>query len=326
MKNEVVSDKKGQFALGVDLGGTNIKVALVNYLGEIINKIEIPTEAHLGWEAVLNRIYHGIHQVINNTNLTLNDIVGIGMGVPGLPDFTTGMVLWGPNIGWENVPAGPWLSAKLAIPIYIDNDGNTAAYGEYWAGRGKGAQNMVAVTIGTGIGAGLIIDGRIFRGSKGAAGELGHMIILPQGPQCNCGRKGCLETLTSATSIAKSAKSAIEAGKTTILANFSEVTAKTVFQAAKEGDKIANEIVDKTAYYLGIGLANVINLLNPDLILIGGGVSRGGSIIMEPLRRYTLEHSLPTAGQQVQIDIAQLGNDAGAVGAAGIAFAENLHK
>lgn len=322
MKEQNCLIKGQKFAVGVDIGGTNIKSALLDINGKIYHKIEFPTEAHRGWEDVLNRIYHGIHQLINLEACKVSDILGIGLGIPGLPNFTTGEVLWGPNIGWEKVPAGSWLSGKLGLPVYIDNDGNVAAYGEFWAGAGKNAKILAAVTIGTGVGAGIIINGNVLRGVGGAAGEFGHMIILPDGPTCSCGRKGCLETLTSATAIVKAAERAIDEGHETSLAKLRQINAKAIFQGAAAGDKVSQEIIDELAYYLGIGLANITNLLNPDLILIGGGVSRGGSLLMNPLRKYTLENSLPTAGQQVKIELAQLGNDAGAVGAAGIVFAE----
>ena len=311
-----------ELAIGVDLGGTNIKFALVDTTGLIIDKLEVPTQSQKGWEAVLESIYQGVTRILAQTNLSIQEIKGVGLGIPGLTNTQTGVVQWSPNLNWQEIPLGPWLRQRLNIPIVIDNDANMAAFGEFWAGGGKGYPNMVLLTIGTGIGGGVIIDGEILHGSFGGAGEIGHTVVLPKGPKCSCGNQGCLEALTAAPALIRRAEELLDSYKASSLQDVELITAKDIFLAAEQGDKLSLEIIDEMTYYLGIGIGNLINILNPGIVLIGGGVSRGGALIMNPLRKYALENTLPIPRERVKLEFAALGNDAGAIGAAGRLFTD----
>lgn len=250
-------------AIGIDLGGTNIKGALVDPEGTILNKSEIPTLAQEGPDAVIQRIAGLILALIEAASEP-QSIKGIGIGVPGQPD-KTGAVLYASNLGWENVPLVRLLKKRIKLPISLDNDANTAALAEFKFGAGRGAANMVAITIGTGIGAGIILDGRLYRGSAWSAGELGHSLILPNGPACTCGRRGCLETLTAAPALVRMAREKLACGRKSNLAEYSGLEARDIFLEAEKGDNLAQEIIDTMVCYLGMGLGNIVNILNPDI-------------------------------------------------------------
>ncbi len=305
-----------EFLIGIDLGGTNIKGALLDINGGIIEKKEIPTLANTGPEAVAGRIAGMITELEITARERSKGVTGVGIGVPGQPERSTGDVIFAPNLYWRNVPLVKYLRRKTALPVFLENDANVAALGEQWRGAGQGSANMVMVTIGTGIGGGIVLDGCLYTGANGAAGELGHTVIEPGGPQCSCGRRGCLETLTSATAMVRMAREAMDRGVITELFREENLEARDIIMAARAGDRLALEIVEKAAYYLGIGLGNIINILNPDTIVIGGGVSRAGELLFEPLCRAARENCLESAGSIVRIVPAQLGNDAGFVGAA----------
>ncbi|MFZ5639875.1 MAG: ROK family protein [Bacillota bacterium] len=312
-------DTAERYVIGIDLGGTNIKGALLDFQGKIIEKYEIATLANAGPEVVAGRIV----QVAKILMKGIGDkIVGMGVGVPGQPDQSAGSVIFAPNLRWRNVPIIPMLRPSLDFPMFLENDGNAAALGEKWCGAGRDAVNMAAITIGTGIGCGIIINRRLYRGSGGVAGEISHTVVLPDGPQCNCGKRGCLETLTAAPALIRQAQIAIDRGRTTSLAMVENLTAKDIFMAAENGDAVAGEIIKDMTHYLALGLANLINILNPDLIAIGGGVSRAGELLFKPLREKTLAYSLEAAARTAKIVPAQLGNDAGSIGAGAVALQE----
>jgi glucokinase len=312
-------DTAEKYVIGIDLGGTNIKGALLDFEGKIIEKYEIATLANAGPEAVAGRII----QVAKILTKGIGDkIVGMGVGVPGQPDQSTGSVIFAPNLRWRNVPIIPMLRPSLDFPMFLENDGNAAALGEKWCGAGRDAVNMAAITIGTGIGCGIIINRRLYRGSGGVAGEISHTVVLPDGPQCNCGKRGCLETLTAAPALIRQAQIAIDRGRTTSLAVVENLAAKDIFMAAENGDVVAGEIIQDMTHYLGLGLANLINILNPDLVAVGGGVSRAGELLFKPLREKTLAYSLEAAARTARIVPAQLGNDAGSIGAGAVALQE----
>lgn len=305
--------------IGIDLGGTNIKGALLDFQGKIIEKYEIATLANGGPEVVANRIVQVVKILMKDRK---GNIAGMGIGVPGQPDLSSGSVVFAPNLRWRNVPLIPMLKLSLDFPMFLENDGNAAALGEKWCGAGRDAVNMVAITIGTGIGCGIIINGRLYRGSIGCAGEIAHTVVLPDGPRCNCGKRGCLETLTAAPALVRQAQEAIDGGRTTSLAAVENLAAKDIFTAAADGDAVAREIIEEMTHYLGLGLANLINLLNPDMIAIGGGVSRAGELIMKPLREKSRAFALEAAAKVVEIVSAELGNDAGSIGAGAVALQE----
>ncbi len=306
--------------LGIDLGGTSIKSGLLDLQGNIVLKQEMPTKAEEGPEAIADRISKLVVELQLEAEVSDQDILAVGMGVPGQIDCRTGCVMRSGNLRWENVYIVDLVKKRVNFPVFMENDATTAALGEKWCGAGKQAVNFVMITIGTGIGGGIIIDGKAYRGTLGMAGEIGHMIIEPGGKQCSCGNKGCLEAYTSAAAILKMARTELQQEGASLLATNPDFTVKDLFAAAQQGDKVALKIVDKTAYSLGIGIASLVNIFNPELIVIGGGVSRAGDILFEPVRRYAAENWLVAPGAIVQIVPAQLGNDAGVIGAAAIAL------
>lgn len=305
----------GCMYIGIDLGGTNIKAALITDEGNIVAKKKIPTMSDLGNEEVAKRISHLIIDLTELKEDGLKQIIGVGIGVPGQPNREEGKVILAPNLSWHNVPLTEMLKIP-SLPVFLENDANLAALGEAWTGAGRDSQNLVMITIGTGIGAGIIINGDLYLGACGSAGELGHSIVDPNGPPCSCGRYGCLETFCSATAMVKNAKELLEKGKQSSLAENENLEARDIVEAARHGDSLALKVLETTANYLGIGLGNIINILNPDTIIIGGGVSEAGEILFNPLRDTALKCSLEVPGCAVNIVPARLGNDAGVIGAA----------
>lgn len=305
-----------QLVIGVDFGGTNIKGALVNDQGKIIYKVETATLANSGPEAVAGRIGQMINKLEAFAEAGGQRAVGIGIGIPGQTDQNKGEVVFAPNLHWRHVPLLKYLGQVTSLPILMENDANAAALGEQWCGAGRGSVNMVMITIGTGIGGGLIINGSLYQGSNGCAGELGHTVIDPKGFLCSCGRRGCLETLTSATAMIRMAKEAIDQGRITDLVKPENIDAKDIVMAARAGDEVALEIINFVADYLGMSIGNLINVLNPDTVVVGGGVSKAGEILFEPLRRSIMKWSLEAPASNVKIIPAELGNDAGFIGAA----------
>lgn len=312
----------GALRIGVDLGGTNIAAAVVDEKGKILLKISNPTMVREGQEGTIQRLIETIRELVTKYKLN-GEYIGIGIGVPGVCDIPNGIVKFAPNLFWKDIPIKDILQKEFNIPTFIDNDANAAALGEAWSGSGKGKKHIVCITIGTGVGSGLILNGGIFHGAQ-SAGEIGHVTVLEDGPLCNCGNKGCLETLTAAPAIAKAAKKAVLSGKETLLSkyvkggDFTGLTAKEVFESAKAGDHVAETIVQEVANYLGLTLANVINILNPEQIIIGGGVAAAGDTLFNPLKKVIKERSLTDLYNNVEIVPARLGNDAGIIGAAAL--------
>lgn len=315
-------DEKAKYIIGIDLGGTNIKGAFLDRDGHTLEKISITTNADKGAQVVIARILHVIDELIQWAEVDKSHIAGIGIGVPGQIDYDRGEVLFAPNLGWRNVFITDEIARATGLPVYLDNDGNVAALGEMWCGAGKGYSDIIALTIGTGIGGGIILRGKVLRGITGSAGEVGHMIMQENGPLCNCGKRGCLETLSSASAILRKARESIENSKKTSLVEYSQLEAKDIFKAAESGDQIALDIINESARWLGIAIANLINVLNPQLVVIGGGVARAGDILINPIRRVALENALEVAAKAVKIVPAQLGNDAGCIGAGALVTME----
>lgn len=312
-----------QWIVGVDLGGTTTKLAFIHENGEIIHKWEIDTDNTDAGKNILKNISESIDTQLGRLNVGKEILKGIGMGAPGAVNLEEGIIYEAVNLGWENnYPISRTLTQLTGLPVVIDNDANCAAQGEMWKGAGQGAKDIVCVTLGTGVGGGIITNGKIVQGIKGAAGEIGHITVIPEnGAPCNCGKTGCLETIASATGISRLATEAIHAYENDSLLKdiYSEkgkVSAKDVFDSVKEGDMLANEIVNRVVFYLGIALANVGNVFNPEKIIIGGGVSRAGKTLLDPLIRYFQKFAFSTVAQSTRIDLATLGNDAGVIGAA----------
>lgn len=308
--------------IGIDVGGTNVKIALVDDNGKIIYSNSVPTYAKMGYEYTVNNIKQAIKDLMKETNTTPSDIEGIGFDFPGQVDCKTGVVKLAPNIpGWVNVPIAQMIEDEFHIPTRIDNDVRCAALGELKFGAGKGCENFICITVGTGIGSGIVINGKVVRGATNAAGELGHIKLqMNGGPICGCGDTGCLEAFASGPAIVAMAQDYIKGGKSTkfremAAAEGGEITPYMVAKAAEEGDPVAKRIFEIVGEYIGIGLTSVINLLNPERVIIGGGVAESGELLLGPIRKTIKERAMVVAGNAVEIVPAQLGNSAGVIGA-----------
>ncbi|PJI08806.1 MULTISPECIES: ROK family protein [Clostridium] len=314
-------DKK--YVVGVDLGGTKISCAISDLDGKIINQYTLPTLSQEGEAAVLTRIIESISKVIGDSKVNKDEIKAIGIGSPGPLDSKKGMIISTPNLPFKNFKLVEPIKNKFGIETYLDNDANVAAIGEFMFGAGKGTENMVFVTVSTGVGGGAIINGKIYRGNTNNALEIGHTTLVEDGPRCNCGNYGCTEALASGTAIAKRAKEALETGAETSLRNYENVTSYEVFQEAKKGDKVASDILDKCLNYLGICVANIVATLDPEMVVIGGGVSKGGNIVFEKVREVVNTRCFDSMAASCKIVPAGLGTDAGVIGAVALAILES---
>ncbi|MEC0274489.1 MULTISPECIES: ROK family glucokinase [Peribacillus] len=311
-----------KWLMGVDLGGTTTKLALINLYGEIIHKWEISTDISEKGKYITINIAKAIDAKLVELNEPKSKIVGIGMGAPGPVKFVNGSIYEAVNLGWKDYPLKDLLEVETALPAVIDNDANMAALGEMWKGAGNGAKDLVCVTLGTGVGGGIIHNGQIVHGTSGAAGEVGHITVVTDGgAPCNCGKTGCLETVASATGIVRMALEALnDADEKSLLQQKVEegntVTSKLLFQCAAAGDPLSKAVVDKVGNYLGLALSHVGNVMNPDKIVIGGGVSQAGDILLDPIRSAFGKYAFKRVSKSTKISLATLGNDAGVIGAA----------
>jgi len=306
-----------KYAIGIDLGGTSCKIGLFTTEGELLAKDSIPTDASGNGEKILPAIAEGILSRLQEKGISKDEIIGAGMGVPGAvtPD---GKVNKAVNLGWHTVrPVAQELSDLVGIPVKVANDANVAALGENWKGAGAGLDSMIMVTLGTGIGGGIVIHNQILVGANGAAGEIGHIIVNHDEEEaCNCGHHGCIEQYASATGIARVAGRILAKDDTpSALRDLETITAKDVYDAAREGDAKAKEVVDTVGVLLGRFLAVLTNTINPDAIILGGGVSHAGEILLDSIRPTFLEDAFH-AIRDTRILIATLGNDAGIYGGA----------
>ncbi|MGO4349332.1 ROK family glucokinase [Paenibacillus sp. MCAF9] len=306
--------------VGVDVGGTAIKVGICNSDGQLLQTYEGPTEASKGTDTILQNIAKYAQQIVVESDYDWEQVDGVGVGIAGFLDIPNGIVKFAPNLKIENVNLKAYLEQELNKTVKVNNDANVAALGEAWGGAGKGIAHCVCYTLGTGVGGGIIIDGKIVEGSMGMAGELGHMAIVPdlEAIVCGCGKIGCLETVSSATGIIRMAKDAVERGDRTSLSLVEDIMAKDVLDAAKAGDEVATRIVNRAAYYLGKSMAMIAIVLNPQYFIIGGGVSKAGEFLFEQIREVFDKYTQDQAKENVQIVAATLGNNAGVVGAAGL--------
>lgn len=307
--------------IGIDVGGTNVKIALVDGEGKIIYSNSVPTYAQMGYEYTVNNIKQAIRDLMKETNTDAKEIEGIGFDFPGQVDYKTGVVKLAPNIpGWINVPIAQMIEEEFNIPTRIDNDVRCAALGELKFGAGKGCENFVCITVGTGIGSGLVINGQLVRGAANAAGEIGHIKLqMNGGPICGCGDTGCLEAFASGPSIVAMAQEYLKGGKSTKFREMAgadgEITPYIVAKAAEAGDPVAKRIFEIVGTYIGMGLVSVINLLNPEKVIIGGGVAAAGDLLLDPIRKTIKERAMVVACNSVEIVPAELGNSAGVIGA-----------
>jgi glucokinase len=309
------------FFLGIDLGGSNTDIGIVSAEGELEEYLSLPTEIGKGPEYTVDMIVNAAKDLITGFRA---DVSLAGLGAPGPLDTNTGVVFEMPNFGWNDVPLGSMIEKGLGIKTYLDNDANAAAFGEWWVGAGVGARVLVCFTLGTGVGGGIVVNGDVHRGVSDAAAEFGHIVVEPEGRVCNCGKSGCLEAYASATAISAQAVEKAKAGEAEILLGLadgevSKITSELVSRAALEGDVAALEVIEKAAKYLAIGISNVMNVLNPDVIVIGGGVVGAGDMLLKPLRRLVSELTFDVLDSSARIVTAELGRKAGTVGAAGIA-------
>lgn len=280
-------DPKARPVIGIDLGGTKIRAIVTAHDGEILGEDIRPTDAEDGQDAVIGRLVASARAAVAASGRPFEQMVAVGVTAPGTVDFDEGILHQPPNLpGWDAVPLGRLVRERLGRPVFLENDANAAAYGEWRYGAGKGLRHLIYLTVSTGIGGGLILNGALYRGADGAAGELGHMTVDVQGPPHNCGMVGCLEVMASGTAIARLAAEAVAAGRSPALARLAagveELTAAEVDVAAEAGDEAAREILARAARYLGVGLANYINIFNPEAIVVGGGVTNIGERLLRP--------------------------------------------
>jgi glucokinase len=310
--------------VGVDIGGTNLVVGLVPEAGgDAVALRNRATLAERGVAAVVDDIVRMSRDAIAAAGVSGEDVVGMGVGSPGPLDRASGIVLESPNLKWKNVPLRGLLRDRFQAPVALDNDANCAAYGEWWQGAGKGSSSMFALTVGTGIGGGWISGGELQHGASDAAGEIGHTTVAIDGRLCACGNYGCLEAYTSGPSIAARARQGIRAGAPSLLTELVDgdlelISAATVFEAAIQDDPFAERVVNETARILGVGVANVINLLNPEVVVLMGGVTRAGDHLLTPLRAEVRARAFESAWNACRIELGHMIETAGVVGAAGL--------
>lgn len=312
-----------EYVIGVDLGGTKISTALSTTDGKIISNEVVATNAGEGEEAVLGRIISTIEKVLVNGNVTIEDVKGIGIGSPGPLNAEEGVIISTPNLPFKNYNVVQPIKDKFNVPVYLDNDANVAAIGEFMFGAGRGKNNIVYFTVSTGVGGGAILNGNIYRGNTCNALEIGHITVNPNGPRCNCGNIGCLEAMSSGTAIGKRGRDAVVTNVETSLKKYDEVTSYEVFKEAEAGDIVAKDIIEEALTYLGIGIANAIAIFDPEMIIIGGGVSKAGDIVFNKVREVVNKRCFKSMAESCEVVPAGLGTDAGVVGAVALAILES---
>mgnify|MGYP000024884269 CR=1 FL=1 len=304
-----------QYVFGVDIGGTTVKLGLFDGEGNLLEKWEIPTRKENDGSKILPDVAESIEKKIKEKNIERKDVVGVGVGAPG-PIDVEGTVHKAANLGWGEFSIRDTLNGILQLPVMAGNDANVAALGEMWRGGGKGAQNLIVVTLGTGVGGGIIINGKMLTGATGAGGEIGHIHVEDDETEvCGCGNKGCLEQYTSATGVTRLAKRKLAASEKDSVLRKGPISAKTVFDAVKAKDELAMEIAQEFGYYLGRELAAIATVVNPEAIVIGGGVSKAGEVLIDYLKPYYDKYVFHS-NKNVKFALATLGNDAGIYGAA----------
>lgn len=316
------------YYIGVDIGGTNIACGIVDDSCKITARASVKTNTHdkndtapPTYEEVLAQIKSAIRLACEQAGISVNDAASIGVGCPGMCNHDTGYVEYSNNLGFMNVPLRSDLQKEFEIPVYLENDANAAAFGEFVAGAAKGTNSAVVITLGTGVGAGIVVDGKIYRGSNFAGGEIGHTVIVMDGLPCTCGRKGCFEAYSSAVGLIKMTTSASELNPdslmTKLIRDKGKVSARTAYEAMKQGDPVGKAVTDQYIKYLSCGIANTINVFQPDILCIGGGVCNEGDALLIPLKSAVAEQVYSkNSKKNTEIVICSLGNDAGIIGAA----------
>ena len=310
-----------KYYIGIDLGGTNIKAGVVDEEFKIIAKATCKTNLPRPAEDICKDMAEVAKQAVKDAGLTLDDIESVGIGTPGTANSADGIIEYSNNLGFKDFHVVELMKTFINKPCYVENDANAAAYGEFVAGAAKGANDAVCITLGTGVGGGIIIDKKIYSGFNFAGAEIGHTVVDPNGPMCTCGRRGCFEVFSSATGLIRMTKEAMEEDPSSVMNEMSEkmgkVSARTAFNAMREGDKAGKAVVDKYIKYLALGITNTINIFQPDILCIGGGVCNEGDPLLLPLKELVArEVYTKNSSKNSEIVIAKLGNDAGIIGAA----------
>ena len=311
-----------KYYIGIDLGGTNIKAGVVTEDFKIIGKATTKTLCPRPAKDICDDMAKVSIEACKDAGISVDDVEWIGIGTPGIADNVNGTIPYSNNLDFHDVPVRKYINEHISKPVYVANDANAAAYGEFVAGAAKGAKNAVCITLGTGVGAGIIVDGKILTGSNHAGAELGHMVIEVDGPQCTCGRKGCFEVFSSATGLIRMTKEAAEADKDSVLNEYyvsdgNRYSARHAFNAMRAGDKAGKAVVDKYVKYLAAGITNTINTFQPDILCIGGGVCNEGDPLLVPVKELVAsEVYTRMIPKNTKIVVAELGNDAGIIGAA----------
>ena len=310
-----------QYYVGIDLGGTTVKAAVVNWEGKILSKAHLDCPRMEGDEAIISRITDTVKITLDQVGLTMDQISSVGIGTPGIANSETGIVEYSCNLGFKNTPLGPELSRRLGKDVLIENDAKVAVLGELYAGAGQGCRNLVVITLGTGIGGGVVIDNHLIKGFNQAGAELGHMVIVQNGEPCNCGRRGCWEAYASATALIRQTKAAMARYPDSLLwaeadYDLGKVDGRTAFSAMKKGDSAAAEVVHDYIGYLSTGLVNIVNIFQPEVLCVGGGISNQGEVLLAPVRKILEQEDYArNSSRQCRLVQAQLGNDAGVIGA-----------
>lgn len=312
--------------IGIDLGGTNIKAAVVDEDKQVLARESAPTNAAEGVEPTLDRMAALADAVLASAARSRGDVLAVGIGSPGPLNQQTGIVHSPVNFpGWEDVPMAQGLKQRLGIPSFLENDGNTACYGEYWMGAGQGARIMCTVTLGTGVGGGIVAHGKLLRGVDGTAAEVGHMVVEHDGRLCNCGTRGCLEAYASVTGMLRTAFEGLEAGQVSTLSDVWEndpdsITGRMISEHAARGDEYSQSVIETTGAWLGVGVGNLINLLNPEKVVLFGGMTAAGDTLFNPIRESAGAVAFEIPFKSAEIVPAGLGKDSGVLGAAGCAL------
>ena len=317
------------YRLGIDLGGTNIVAGVVDENYKIVGRGKVKTNLPRPEEEIADSMAEAVRLAIADAGLTIDDISSMGIGTPGAVDPTRGVITYSNNIKFFNTPLAAMMKERTGVDFYLENDANAAAYGEFLAGAGKGSKNFVAITLGTGVGGGIVIDSKLFSGSNFAGGELGHTVIDVDGVQCSCGRKGCFEAYASATALIRQTKEAMLADKDSLMwelcgGNIDAVSGRTAFDGKRRGDKTAEMVVENYCKYVAEGSANIINIFQPEVFCIGGGISGEKENLTGPVNKFANQMIYTRhTDKGDRISVAKLGNDAGIIGAA---FLDKLYK
>ncbi|MBM7551584.1 ROK family protein [Thalassobacillus pellis] len=319
--------ERRELAIGIDLGGTKILAALITKDGDILSNLEVETLAAKGPDVVYQQVVSSVHKLIRESQVNKNRLLGIGIAAAGVINMQNKEVIFANNTGWRNMPIGELLESEFELPVHLVNDANAAAIAERIWGAGKGAENLVYITVSTGIGAGIISDGRLITGEGDSAGEFGHISIDVNGSKCGCGNRGCLENLASGTAIAKTAKEKLRNGEySEFFTETDSPSAEEIGKASLKGDTFSQKLLKETATYLGVGVTNMVHILNTGVIVFGGGVMNLSDILLPEIKKTVNQRGIPSMVDRVNIVKSELGMNAGVLGAVGYYFEESGDK